>query len=118
MIARLALLVCLCAAVPAAAQERPVVLIPLYSLSGGLHAADVYTTWNARQAGAVEANPAMRGIVDHCAAFVAAKSVTAAGTILLSERLWRTRHRKAAILTMIVSNSVLGAVVAHNARVR
>jgi len=43
------------------------------------------------------------------------KAGTAAGVVLITERLWR-RNRTAAVITMIALNSAYATIAAHNYR--
>ena len=79
-----------------------------------LQAMDVTTTLVAvHRFGARETNPAMSGLVNHPAAFIAAKS---AMTTLVVKALGRLKvmHPKVALLLGAGINAGLGAVVAHN----
>jgi uncharacterized protein DUF5658 len=104
----------------ALAPERPSRPAPLPALYVGqcvLQAMDVHSTFEAVSLGAHEANPVMKGIAGNKGAMVAVKAAVAASTILMSEHLWKRGNRKAAIVSMIVVNSVTAMVVAHNYRV-
>lgn len=92
------------------------VLVPLYISSAVLQMMDVHSTRRALAAGHTEGNPFMSGIASNTSALVAVKAATAAGVILLSEKL-RTRNRVAAIGLMVAVNVATAAVVAHNYRV-
>jgi Domain of unknown function (DUF5658) len=93
------------------------VLPSLYVSLAALNALDAYTTSRGiRAAVAGEANPLMRGVAAHPAALLAIKGGTTAATVLLSERLRKSHHRTAAVLTMIASNGVVAMVSVHNAR--
>jgi hypothetical protein len=95
--------------------DRPRVLPALYVSFGALQALDAHSTLRALGRGQVEGNPVMRGIAAQPAAVVGVKAATAAGTIFLTEKLWR-RHRTAAIVLMVALNAGYAAVVAHNYR--
>ncbi|MEW6320171.1 MAG: DUF5658 family protein [Acidobacteriota bacterium] len=95
------------------ALSRPKALPALYASVVGLNVMDFVTTRQGLAAGAVEANPMMRGVVGNSAAFIAVKAASAATSIWMAERLWK-KNRAAAIATMVVVNSGLAAVVAHN----
>jgi hypothetical protein len=98
---------------PPAQAQRPAILPPLYASFGALEMLDAHSTLEAMSAGAVEVNRSMAGLAAHPAALVAVKAATTAGTILLSEQLWR-RNRVAAVLLMVSLNGAYAAVVAHN----
>jgi hypothetical protein len=95
--------------------DRPLVLPALYVSFGALQALDAHSTLRALERGQVEGNPVMRGIASQPAAVVGVKAATTAGTIFLTEKLWR-RHRTAAIVLMVAVNAGYAAVVAHNYR--
>jgi hypothetical protein len=92
---------------------RPTVLVPLYFSFAGLQALDVVSTLGALNEGHRERNPAMGWLVQHPGALVAAKVGVAAGTVYLSERLWK-KNRTAAVVLMIALNGAYAAVVANN----
>jgi hypothetical protein len=89
----------------------------LYVSLAGLSALDVYTTNAGLSRGAAEGNPLMQNVVGSPAAMWAVKGATTATTIYFAERLWRKNQKAKAIAVMIVSNGVMAAVAAHNARV-
>jgi hypothetical protein len=92
---------------------RPAALAPLYVSFGLLQALDTHSTLSAVGDGHGEANPAMKGLVNQPAAFIAAKIGATAATVYVAERLWR-RHRVAAVVLMVAVNGAYGAVVASN----
>ena len=95
--------------------DRPLALPALYASFGVLQALDAHSTLRALDRGQMEGNPVMRGIASQPAAVVGIKAATTAGTIFLTEKLWR-RHRTAAIVLMVALNAGYAAVVAHNYR--
>lgn len=110
------------AAAPALAQERdqlkrdrPAPLVPLYVAFVGLQALDVHSTFSALDSGAREANPMVRGALGNPAGLFLLKTGTAAGVVLLTEKLWR-RNRAAAVITMVALNSAYATIAAHNYR--
>jgi hypothetical protein len=110
------------AAGPAVAQERdqlkrerPAALVPLYIAFVGLQALDVHSTFSALEGGAREANPMVRGALGSPAGLFLLKSGTAAGVVLITEKLW-PRNRTAAVITMIALNSAYATIAAHNYR--
>jgi Domain of unknown function (DUF5658) len=96
---------------PGAPSAKP--LGPFYVSLGVLTALDVHSTTRALNAGAVEANPLMRGVADQPAALLAVKAGGAAATIWLTHKLAR-RSRTGAIIVMAAVNSAYAMVVAHN----
>jgi len=110
------------AAAPALAQQRdelkrdrPAPLVPLYVAFVGLQALDVHSTFSALEGGAREANPMVRSALGNPAGLFLLKAGTAAGVVLITERLWR-RNRTAAVITMIALNSAYATIAAHNYR--
>jgi len=98
-------------------RKRPAALVPLYVSYSALQVVDIATTRTAVNRGTGrEGNPVMGPAVGNPIAFVALKAGTTAGTIWLTERLWK-RHRVAAVATMIGMNAALAVVVNHNAAV-
>ncbi len=59
----------------------------------------------------------MQGIATNTAGLTVAKVVGTASVIYMSEHLWRTNHRKSAVITMIVGNGLMSMVAIHNAGV-
>jgi Domain of unknown function (DUF5658) len=102
----------------AGTAHRGVLLPTLYVSLAALNAFDAMTTFKALGSGsATEANPMMAGVVGHSAALWAVKGGATAASILLAERMWRTHNRVAAVATMVVTNGMMVAVAANNARV-
>lgn len=97
-------------AVPA---RRPPVLVPLYFSFAGLQTLDAVSTLRALDEGHGERNPLVGWLAGHPGALVAAKAGVAAGTVYLSERLWK-KNRKAAIVLMVALNGAYAAIVANN----
>lgn len=95
---------------------RPRALVPLYVSFAALQGMDAFTTVQALGRGAVEANPLLGGVAGNRGALFAVKASTTAGTIWLSERLWR-KNRVAAIALMAALNGTYAVIVAHNRRV-
>ncbi len=94
-------------------QKRPTSLVPLYVSFAGLQALDAHSTFHGLQRGGYEANPLMSGVAGSPAAFVAVKAGATAGTVYLTEKLWK-RNRKAAVITMIGANVAYGLIASHN----
>lgn len=97
------------------ALTRPAVLPALYASCGALQAYDIYSTRQALNRGAREANPLMQDVVGNPGAFIALKAGVAAATILAAERLWKNDRKAAAIGVMIASNVVASVVASRNA---
>ena len=91
------------------------VLVPLYVSFAALQALDVHSTLRAVDAGGVEQNPFLKGLVNQPAALIALKGGVAASTILIADRL-QHHNRIGAIVAMTALNSVYATVVAHNYR--
>jgi hypothetical protein len=102
---------------PRAQSDRPKSLLPLYLSFAALQALDAHSTLEAIDNGHGERNPLVSTFTTTPGAMVGLKLASTAGTIYLTERLWR-KHRGAAIALMIAVNGAYAAVVAHNYRVR
>jgi len=87
----------------------------LYAATATMQLLDVHSTMKALSSGAVEANPLMSGLVQHRAAFVAAKASVAAVTIYAANKIARN-NKVGAIATMIAMNSAYAFIVANNYR--
>ena len=94
---------------------RPTALPRLYVAYAALQALDSESTARALEAGAREANPALRSVAGNRGTMLALKTATTAGTILFVERLRKT-HPTAAIILMGTLDSAYAAIVAHNFR--
>jgi len=97
-------------------RRRPIVLPVLYVSLVALHGLDGYTTTSGLSRGAREANPMMSGAAQHPAALWAVKAASAAGSVWLAERMWKS-NRVGAIVTMVVANGVVASVTARNVSV-
>lgn len=97
--------------------RRPKALPGLYAGTIALQGYDAYSTIAALRAGAAEANPLMKSVTKNPAAFIALKGGVATLSILAAERLWKEDRRVAAVVSMVVSNSVMAMVAANNASV-
>ena len=97
------------------ALSRPAALSALYASYAALQAFDVHTTRRALALGGREGNPLMGKVVATPAALVALKAGVAVGTVLVTERIWKT-NRTAAIAVMAASNTVAALVATHNSR--
>jgi len=98
-----------------APPRRPSLLVPLYLSFAALQVADVASTGRALDAGGQEANPLVSGFADSSAKMLVVKAGATAGTIYLTERLWK-KNRPAAVVLMVALNGAYGAIVAHNYR--
>ena len=97
--------------------RRPLVLPSLYAGSALLQGYDAYSTLTVLKHGGREANPLMKGVTNHPAAFIGLKAGVTVLSIMAAERMWKDHNRMGAILTMVVSNSMMAMVAAHNASV-
>ena len=79
--------------------------------------ANAYSTLTVLKHGGVEANPVMRGVTTHPAAFIGLKAGVTAMSIMAAERMWKNNNRLGAVLTMVAMNSMMALVAAHNAHV-
>lgn len=97
--------------------SRPLALPALYGASALLQGYDAYSTLTVLKHGGVEANPVMKGLTKSPAAFIGLKAGVTMMSIMAAERMWKSRNRVGAIATMIISNGLMTAVAANNARV-
>ena len=95
---------------------RPAALIPLYMTFAALQVLDADSTVEAVSRGYRESNPLMQPVSGNRGATLAIKAGVTLGTIMLVERVWKGRHRRAAVLTMIGVNVGYGLIVASNYR--
>jgi hypothetical protein len=102
---------------PGASPGRPSVLIPMYALSFALQGYDAYSTTSIVTAGGRELNPVMNVVVKSPAAFTTVKLGAAVATCVLSEHLWRSHHRAAAVALMTATNIGLSLVAVNNAHI-
>jgi hypothetical protein len=98
---------------PQPAPRRPGALVPLYVSFGTLQVLDAHSTARALEYGAVEANPALRGIAGNQVALLAVKAAGTTGLIIASEKIWK-RNKVAAIALMVASNAAMAWVVQRN----
>jgi Domain of unknown function (DUF5658) len=97
--------------------HRPMVLPALYGASAFLQGYDAYSTLKVLQHGGVEANPLMKSVTKNPAALIGLKAGVTALSIVAAERMWKSHNRVGAVVTMVVSNSLMAMVAANNARV-
>jgi hypothetical protein len=98
-------------------SQRPMLLPALYGMSAALQGYDAYSTLSALKHGGVEANPVMKGITGNPVAFIGLKAGVTAMSIVAAERMWKNHNRVGAIVTMVVTNGLMSAVAANNAKV-
>jgi hypothetical protein len=96
-------------------QPPRAVFPALYSGFIATQALDVHSTLRAIDAGAVEANAAMRWATESPARFIALKSATTTGIVFLIEKV-RKKHPKTAMFLLVGLNSASAVIVAHNYR--
>jgi Domain of unknown function (DUF5658) len=101
---------------PAATAKRPAALSTLYLSLAAAEIFDAYTTEKGLSMGALEGNGAMAGFASHRAALWTMKVVGAVVPMIIAERMWKT-NRAGAIVTMVLTTSVMAIVAANNARV-
>jgi hypothetical protein len=99
-----------------ASTARPALLPMLYIGLASFNMYDAYSTTRGLSLGARESNALMRGIAGQPAAIWAVKGAATALPIFIAERMWRT-HRTRAIVTMALTNALMGAVAVHNMHV-
>jgi hypothetical protein len=91
----------------------------LGSLQAGIVATqllDVHSTLRGLDAGAVEGNPMMAGLVKNRAAFVSVKAAMGAGLVYATHRLGQ-RNKMAAVAVAAAVNSAYAMIAAHNYQV-
>ena len=99
------------------ALNRPSVLPALYASFAVLQVLDARSTLGAVATGGRELNPVLGPIASNAPLLYSVKAGVTAGTIYLSERLWK-RNRTASIIMMVAINSAYATIVAHNTRGR
>lgn len=97
-------------------RTRPAALPAFYASLVALQLFDGYSTTHALAGGAKEANPVMKGVVNKPVVFWSVKAAMAVAPVLAAERMWKT-NKAGAIAVMVVSNGMMAAVAAHNAKV-
>ena len=100
-----------------AGDKRPSMLPAAYVSLAALQTYDMYSTRKVLKQGGIEANPMMRGVVGNPATMAAVKGATTFATVYMAERLWRAKHRRAAVVLMLATNGLMATVSAHNASV-
>ena len=94
---------------------RPGILTPMYVSLAGLQAYDGYSTIRGLRTNLTERNPLVGSLAEHPTAFWTIKAVSTITTVYFAECMWRDRHRKEAIVTMVVANVAMGIAAARNA---
>jgi uncharacterized protein DUF5658 len=77
---------------------------------------DVHSTYKALNAGAVEGNPVMGGLVKNRAAFIGVKAAVGAGLVYATHRIGQ-RNKVAAIAVAAAVNSAYFMIASHNYKV-
>lgn len=95
-------------------RSRGAVLPMLYASLGALQGMDFYTTRKGMALGAHETNVLVRK--GNTGATLALKGASSVATIFIAEKMWKS-NKGGAIALMVVTNVLLGAVVANNANV-
>ena len=93
--------------------KRPAPLPAMYVTLGGLQALDAVTTYRVVRGGGSDLNPVVQGAAGNAAAMLAVKAAATAGTNYFAERAWK-KHRRGAVILMVIVNGVTAAVVANN----
>jgi hypothetical protein len=100
-----------------ARTSRSGALTTMYVAFAGLQAMDAHSTLTALSNGGREANPVMRGVVEHPGRVIAVKAAAGATTIWLTEKM-RKEHPRGAVVLMAIINSAMATIVAHNYSLR
>jgi len=98
---------------PSAVRWSSIFLGSLYISTGVLQGLDVHSTLSSIRRGADEANPMMKGLVDHPAMFVATKAALTSATIIAVRSIVK-RNKLAAIATLVAIDSLYVITVRHN----
>ena len=93
-------------------SEEPPELTRMFVTHAALQGLDAFTTIRALDAGHREMNPLLKS--GNSALIIGSKAAVTAMSLVLAQKLWK-RNRRAAMLTVVVSNAVMSAVVANNA---
>ena len=101
---------------PAGGYSQEAAFRTQYVAFGLLQLLDAQSTSRALASGAYETNAVLAGIANRPVALMATKTLVAAGTLTLMERV-RKKHPRAALLTMMVMNSAYAVVVVRNSRI-
>jgi hypothetical protein len=99
-------------------HRRPAALPFLYGSLVFLQTYDMSVTLSLKRAGAVEANPFMKPLIESPVAFVLVKSGVTAASIISAERLWHKHHRVEAVMMLVVTNGIMGLVAIRNTSLR
>jgi hypothetical protein len=93
-------------------SEQPPDLKQMYVTQVALHSLDAFTTIRALDAGHREMNPLLKS--GNSALIIGTKAAAASASVMLAQKLWK-RNPRAAMLTVVITNAMLSAVVANNA---
>jgi len=96
-------------------RTRPAALPAFYASLAALQLFDGYSTRRALAGGAKEPNPVMKGVVTRPVVFWSVKAAMTVAPSIAAERLWKT-NTAGAIAVVVVSNGMMAAVAAHNAK--
>jgi len=94
--------------------QLPTTLTDMYLKHAALQGLDALTTFSALSKGHTEANPLLKS--GNTALIVGGKIAATTLSVYLTQKLWK-RNRKAAIVTMVVTNAILSAAVVNNSAV-
>ena len=95
---------------PLVTVTRPAALPPLYIAYATLQGLDAASTFRVLDRGGSERNPVLKGMAGSRGQMLAFKALSAAGTIVLIERL-RKQHPLLAVVLMSAFNSASAAIV-------
>jgi hypothetical protein len=100
---------------PDQTESRPsrVLITSLFVTTAVMQGLDTHSTFKALDAGAVEANPLMRPLVNHRGAFVALKVGMAAGLIYAGHHLYK-KNKVAGALALAAVNAAYGLIALRN----
>ena len=96
-------------------EKRSPVLLSLYGSLAVLNAADVVTTRKVMARGGREMNPFMQEAAGNTMMMSGVKLATTAATVVMIDRISK-KNRRAGVISAIVANGLMAAVVAHNLR--
>lgn len=96
-------------------EKRSPVLLSLYGSLAALNAADVVTTRKVMARGGRELNPFMQEAAGNTMMMSGVKLATTAATVIMIDRISK-KNRRAGVISAVVANGLMAAVVAHNVR--
>ena len=98
-------------------HHRPSMLMQsLYATTVVAQGLDIHSTFKVLDAGGKETNPIMAPLTKHRAAFIAAKVGITAALIYATHAISKN-HKVYGAIALIVANSVVAGIAAHNYRV-